>query len=207
MGIRVSPIPVERDGCLIFENSLVVSVLRAQHLGLPSIACEAAHYSGWIAARSGDKERARIFQSNALAFAEAQDSRWLRYIAYAQAALVEQLIGTPERALQLAQMSASFTKGKLTGFLAYILARAQMKCGLAEEALDTGEASASSVSTGEIARGATLIVMAEAAAMLGQSSTATSHLDEAVARLRIYGNTYLLSDAQKVRNRLGLVHA
>src|SRR4029077_20559364 len=32
MGVCVGPVAVERDGCLVFENGLVVSVLRAQHL-------------------------------------------------------------------------------------------------------------------------------------------------------------------------------
>ncbi len=42
MGVSVGPVAVERDGCLVFGDSLVVSVLRAQHLAFGEMRERAA---------------------------------------------------------------------------------------------------------------------------------------------------------------------
>jgi tetratricopeptide (TPR) repeat protein len=196
-----SRILIESDHKAI-AREMSETMLRAQQLGFSAVASEAAHYCGWIAARSGDSEQARIFQSNALAFADAQDSTATRSMAYASAAFVEELIGTPEKALELARTGAADLPASVDGFPTYVLARAQLKCGLPEEAIDAGKDVVRCVSTGELARGATLLLMAQATVKLGRLKTAISHLDEAVARLRIFGNTYLLSDALSLRRLL-----
>src|SRR5207248_2041628 len=46
MGICVGPIAVERDHGLVFENRLVVSVLRAQYLGLGEMRDRTARRRG-----------------------------------------------------------------------------------------------------------------------------------------------------------------
>ncbi len=184
----------------------VETMQRAQQLGLPAIAAEAARELGSIASRLGDVAQARYFQSAALGFADLHDSRLARAVTYAYASLMETRLGNPQRALELAyNASDSRPTGSMnSAYFDYVLARAQFARGLAEEALHSAEIAAGSSAIGEFGRAAALLLMAESAAALGRGAAASAHVDEAVARLGIYGQTYLMSQAHSTRKRLNL---
>jgi hypothetical protein len=60
------------------------------------------------------------------------------------------------------------------------------------------------VAVGEFGRAASLLLMAESAAALGRGAAANAHIDEAVNRLAIYGQTYLMSRAHSMRKKLNV---
>jgi hypothetical protein len=179
---------------------------RAQRLGLPVIAAEAARERGSIAARIGDLEQARVFQSAALSFAEAHDSALARAFTYGYASMMETRLGSAQRALALARSASDARPRGSIGsqYFAYVLARAQLACGFNEEALDSAEHAARSNALGEFGRGAALLLMAESAVALGRTAAASAYVDDAIARLGIYGQSYLMSQAHSVRKQLAL---
>ncbi len=147
---------------------------RAQRLGLPAQAADSALLGAWIAARRGDVNRARELQSAVLTFSQAHDSVWTRSVMFAGAALIERKIGTPQRALSLARSASSgFTRGTPGhAFSSYILARAQLACGFAEDALTAAREVVYANAPREYVRAAAQIVMAESSAVLGRSHAA-----------------------------------
>lgn len=187
------------------EREMVGTLAQAQRLGFPVLAGSIAHDIGWMAARRGQIDRARTFQSAVLGFAETHDSVRARSYAYAAASLIEQRIGSPQRALALAHSGfGRLPRGSAHhAYTAFALARAQLACGLAEDALASAGGIVGVVPT-EFGRGATLLLMAESAAALGRHADARDHLEHAVDRLGTYGQTYLMSQARAMRKRLRL---
>lgn len=182
-------------------RDIVETMTRAQKLGMPIVASEAAMFASWFAARSGDS-RAKEFQEAALAFSGSHDSTTSRSSIQAWAAIIELRIGTPQRALDLAQAAMGGYPRDSTGhaYCTSTLARAQLSCGLIGEAFESAQSVAGSNATRE--RAGALLVMARASAALGEPKRALGYVDDAIDLLGRFGNTYVLRDARALRNKV-----
>ena len=194
---------VVSDHDLLARDALE-TIARAQQLGLPIIAAEAASVAAWIFAQGNDIRRAKQLQTAALSYADAHDLTVARATTQAIASLTERKIGTPQRALDLAKSAVSGYRHGTVGhaYGLYTLAQAQLSSGALPEALESAQMVLEASTPREPTRAAALLIIAESSARLGERNHALNCVHDALQLLGRYGNSYLLRDARALRDRV-----